>query len=287
MTLEEILRAEGYTDADFETAAPMLQDPKLRAALEKRYANLNAENAAYKKENEAWANWHKDEGQPILDLYQKDVVEAKAAVAALRERLRLAEASGFAPKGSVPEEANPAAAPSAFDAKAHKVVTYDDMAFLADKEGDAIAMSHDIAGDYAALTGQNLVNYRYTSTDGRQLYGMRALRQESKDHRFQGELYDFVARKFDFAAKRATAHEKTRQQAEEAIRADERSKMAAKYGNPEMRTLMPSVEPFLPRAASEKIKHPWQRDPQERRRDRLEHLTKVQMTTAPAGGTVQ
>jgi len=291
MTLEEVLKAEGYSDEDLQAVAPLLGDARFRGVVEKRYAGLETENSAFKKENEAWANWHEREGKPILAMYEKDAADAKAEAAALRERLRLAEANGYAPKGSVPaaEKAKEelAAGSGAFDPKAHRLVTYEDAAFLADKEGDAIAMSHDIAGDYAALTGQSLVNYHYTSPDGRQLYGMRALRQEAKDQRWQGDLYGYVEKKFDFATKRATSQEKTRVAAEEAIRADERAKMAATYGNPEMRMLRPSTDPFLPRRPDEKIKHPWQRDPQDRKKERLEHLTALQMKTAGTGSAVQ
>lgn len=280
MTLEEILKAQGYSDEDIAAAGPLLGDAKFRGAVEKSYQALEADNKVFRKENDAWANWHEQEGKPILTMYEKDAADAKAEAAALRERLRLAEQQGYAPAGSAgKEEPKPTSLGTGqsqqFDAKAHRVVTYDDAAFLADKEGDAIAMSHDIAGDYAALTGQSLVNHSYTTSDGRQLHGMRALRQEAKDQKFSGDLYNFVEKKFDFAAKRAAAGEKQRLAAEEAIRSDERAKMAAKYGNPELRTLRPSAEPFLPPRDKEQ-KNPWDIDPQERKRTRLESLMRTQ-----------
>lgn len=285
MTIEEILRAQGYTDADIASAAPLLQDARFRSAVEQNVGELERQNTAFKKENEAWANWHESEGKPILAMYEKDAADAKAEAAAMRERLRLAEQQGYAPAGSVSKE--PEAKPTSlgttgqsqpFDAKAHKVVTYDDIAFLADKEGDAIALSHDIAGDYAALTGKSLMEHTYTSRDGRQLHGMRALRQQAKDEQFKGDLYGYVEQKFDFAGKRAAAAEKSRQAAEEAIRADERTKMATKYGNPELRTLRPSAEPFLPPLEKD-AKQPWETDPQERKRTRLEKLVASQMNS--------
>lgn len=287
MTIEEILKTQGYTDADIAAAAPLLQDARFRSAVEQDRAQLEQQNAAFKKENEAWANWHETEGKPILSMYEKDAADAKAEAAAMRERLRLAEQQGYAPAGSVKEEPKPtslsAGQSQPFDAKAHKLVTYDDVAFLADREGDAIAMSHDIAGDYAALTGKSLMEHSYVSRDGRQLHGMRAIRQQAKDEQYKGDLYGYVEQKFDFAAKRAAAAEKSRLAAEESIRADERVKMATKYGNPELRTLRPSAEPFLPPLDGKDAKQPWEIEPQERKRSRLEKLVASQMNS----GSVQ
>lgn len=277
--LEELLKAKGWTDADIAAQSTLLNDPKFRGAIEEQYGTLEQQAASYKTENEKWAEWHETHGKPTLALYEKDMTDAKALAASLQERLRLAEANGFAPKrDETPPNPDPKpnGQPAPFDPKAHKLVTTDDVAKFADMEGRAIAMASDLNEEYRHLTGKSLFDYS-SEHDGRTLRGMTALREEALAAKTP--LDQFVAKKFDFQAKRQAISDKQRADAEEAIRADERAKVIGKYGDPNTRPLMQSNNPFIPRPTAEggEAKMPWDVPAQDRRSRRLEHAMQSQV----------
>ncbi|HKS72072.1 MAG TPA: hypothetical protein VJQ82_02675 [Terriglobales bacterium] len=278
--LEDILKAQGWTDEDLAAQATVLNDPKLRAGLETAYSGMETTLESFKTENASWAKW-KEDTTPLMELLEKDRTDARAEAASLRERLKLAEENGFAPRRDDPAPAAVNPQPSAFDPKAHKLVTEDQLrdgyAKFADMEGDAIAMANDLALEYHELTGKSLLEYSATDSEGRTLRGMRALRREALAAK--QPLDKFVAQKFDFAGKRAAQESVRQKAAEDAIRADERSKVAAQYGDPNVRPLMPSANPFLPKppAGSDgKPQMPWDRPAQERRSERLTRFMQTQ-----------
>lgn len=283
--LEEVLKASGFTDEEIAANATILADPKLRGALEGSFGKMETTLDGYKSENERWAKWHETEGKPVLDLYEKERNDARAELAAAKERLKIAEEGGFVPSGVHGREGAGAAAaaagagaPAPFDPKAHKLVTTDDIARYADLEGDAIAMMQDLSAEYQQLTGKNLLEYSTADSEGRVMRGARALRQEALKSGKRMDVY--VAEKFDFAGKRQAAADAQRKSAEDAIRADERAKVTKEYGDPNLRPLMPSRDPFIPRNGDGKVTHPWENDQTavQRRSARLERAMNTQMT---------
>jgi len=279
--LEDVLKAQGFTDEDIAAQATLLNDPKFRGALEKSYDVLESTLNNYKTENEGWAKWHEDHGKPTLALYEKDMTDAKAEAASLRERLRLAEQNGFAPRREeeikVPS-GETKSAPEAFDPKKHNLVTQDDVAKFADMEGRAIAMAADLNEEYRHLTGgKSLFDYT-VERDGRTLRGMVALREEAIQAR--KPLDQYVGEKFDFQGKRQAIAEAQRKAAEDAIRADERSKVMGQYGDPNQRPMMPSRDPFIPRPPAEKAKMPWEITSTDRRNARVQRAMESQYKTA-------
>ena len=281
-TLEEIYKAQGFTDADLEAVKPLLTDARLRAAIESEVNRLANENTIFKTENEKWSNWHETEGKPTLALYEKDMTDAKAEAASLRERLRLAEANGFAPRRDEQQPpANQPPANAAFDPKAHKLITEDELTRrvndFARMEGDAIAQSANLLEEYRYLTGgKSLIDYTYTTQDGRTLRGMEALRAEKTDPKVS--LVEFAAKKFDFTGKRNAIAEQQRKAAEDAIRADERAKVVQQYGQPGAGPMMPSSQPFIPRPSGNEGKQPWDRGTDnERRSDRIQRAMQTQL----------
>ena len=277
--IEEVLKAAGFTDAEIAANATVLADPKLRGALEGSYAKMETTLEQFKSENDRWAKWHETDGKPVLDLYEKERNDARAELAAARERLKIAEEGGFIPTSSHQQQppANQQQPPQqvAFDPKAHKLVTTDDIARYADLEGDAIAMMQDLAAEYQQLTGKNLLEYSTTDNEGRVMRGARALRQEALKSGKRMDVY--VADKFDFAGKRQAAADASRKAAEDAIRADERAKVTAQFGDPNLRPMMPSQNPFVPRAEGD-AKQPWDtnKTASQLRHDRLERAWKTQ-----------
>jgi hypothetical protein len=276
---EEILKAQGFTDE--EIAAQSNVDPKIRQAVEASYGNIESTLNSYKMENERWAQWHETDGKPLLAMYEKERADALAEAASLKERLRLAEEQGYAPRR---EEAAPASQPAIdnsgqFDPKKYKLVTQDELTRMADLEGRAIAMAADINEEYRRLTkGKSLIDYSTTFQDGRTLTGMTALREEAAMARKPLDAY--VSEKFNFSGLRNAIADEQRKAAEEAIRQDERSKVIQQYGDPNVRPMMPSRDPFIPRPAGQESRMPWDIPHAERTRSRVERAVQTQLKGA-------
>jgi hypothetical protein len=264
-TLKDIYKAKGFTDADLAAVAPLLEDAKFASVLDEELGRLSSENASYKTENEKWATWHQTEGKAALELYEKDAVDAKADAASLRERLRLAEEAGFAPRRTEPATPAAPASTEAFDPKKHNLVTREDVNNFAEMEGRAIAMSADLIEEYRYLTGgKSIIDYTATTSNGRTLKGMSALRQEAMAAK--QPLDQYVAKKFDFEGKRTAIADAQKKAAEDAIRADERAKTIQQYGQPGAAPMMPSREPFIPRPREgNEGKQPWERGTEQER----------------------
>jgi len=164
---------------------------------------------------------------PVIDQYMRDSVEAKADAASWKARYDEAVKQGYAPAPPAAAAAAAsattaaAAAPAGFDAKANRVITYDDMNRVIDATGMADAMIADLQEEYHLLTGGRLIDYTMTTSDGRMLRGMTALRAEAQGKKVPIDRY--IAEKFDFAGKRTAADAKRKLEAENAIRADERA----------------------------------------------------------------
>lgn len=278
MKLEEILKARGWTDEELKAQEALLANPKFRMALEEEYGVVSKKateaEAALQAEKDTWAKWHQETAIPVIDQYQKDAVEAKAEAAAMKARYDEAVKQGYVPAVAQPA-ANPNPAPAAadpaqFDPRKHGVATIEDLGKLAATEGDVITMEGDLAEEYHALTGQRLFDYQTTTGDGRTLRGRAALRYEAGQKRIgtPQQFYDFVANKFDFAGKRKADADKRQKEHDDAIRADERSKAAAEYGNPNLRMPMPSRFPFIP-PKPKTDGQPWEQTSSQMRERRL------------------
>src|ERR1017187_4091308 len=228
--LEDILKAKGYADADIAALAPMLSDARFRSTLEDTYGVLESERDSLKSLNADWQRKLDEDYNPAITRAQKEMETARLEAARLRETVKIAKDFGYLTDETVAPPVPDPNAPKPFDAKLHKVVTYDDIGRLADQEGEAIAMAYDLGAEYSALYGgKSLIEYQ--GADGAR--GMRALRQEAKVARKNLDVY--VAEKFNFSGKRTEA-DATRQKAhDDSIRSEERSKVAAELGNPALR----------------------------------------------------
>lgn len=272
LTLEEILKAEGYTDTDLEAVKPFLTDPKLRTAIDKQLGASQAQLQEFRTENEKWADFYDKQYKPTAE----ERVRLTADKASLEARLKLAEEEGFTKR---PEAPNPTAptpeAAKPWNAKEHNIPTWDDVNTLAQREGEAIALSHDLGADYQRLTGQNILDYTSSDSEGRTLRGMTALLKEAREAKVPLDRY--VSKKFDFDAKRAALQAKEKAAYEERIRKEEREKVTSEMMNPNTRALMPSAQPFIPAArqgADGKPVMPWDVPAGERRNSRITRALK-------------
>lgn len=277
--LEDLLKAQGFTDAEIQANAALLNDPKVRGALETSYQKLEADLTSFRTENDNWKEWHETHGKPTLALYEKDRADAVAEAAALKARLKLAEDGGFAPVSERKvEDPKPLAASESFDPKKHNLVTHDEISRLAAMEGEAIAMANDLNEEYRHLTGgKSLFEYQTTLPDGRVLRGTSALLQESRAAK--KPLNQFVSEKFDFAGKRQAIADKQRADERAAIASEERAKLVKEFGDPNLRPLVPSTNPFVPRVQGDDKKQPWEggQTSAQLRASRLERAMQTQM----------
>lgn len=277
MKLEDLLKSKGWTDADLEAVKPMLSNERFRATLEEQYGALATERDQLQTVNAEWQRKLEEDYNPRMTAAEKEAQQARLDLAQANEKLKIAKDYGY-----LPDEAAAKVEVAAAQAKVDQTANYDakrhpsweDVNRFADVEGDVIMMSHDLAAEYAFLTGGKSL-FEYEGSDGQR--GMRALRREAKAAR--QDFDKFIQNKFDFAGKRAAKAQEKQKEHDDAIRKEEadrvRTEMASQYGNPLLRTPMPSRAPFIPGTPTGG-KQPWETSKQERRATRLTHLAEVQ-----------
>jgi hypothetical protein len=283
MTLEEILKADGWSDTDLAALAPMLADQRFRASMEKQYGAVATERDSLKERDAAWERQLNEQWQPRVTASEKAEHDALLKVAELEARLKFAKEKGYlTTEEETRANADIEAARNspAFDPKNY--VSMQDAQRMLEAEGQAIAMMADVNNEYAYLhNGKTLYEYE-TEIDSRRIRGMEALRQEAKAKRMN--LNQYVAQKFDFQGKRDALAVKRQQEHDDAIRKEQdektRNELASTYGNPNMRMAVPSrFATIIPKPANGK--QPWEIPPAERKSARLERAMKAQMTGAP------
>lgn len=278
--LEDVLKKQGFTDADIAAAGTLLGDAKFRGAVETFVGGLETKLTEFRDENDRWADWAEKTNKPQLDSLGREKLELTSQVGSLEARVRALDPSykpGEAqnrqqpPAGGVPENFDPAKLGLMTRTQFDEEVTR-----YAVGQGTAIAMANDLAMEYRRLTGADMLDYSTTDSEGRPMTGMSALLMEAR--RDKKPLPDYIASKFDFAGKRATAAQARTVAAEEAIRKDERTKVVAEFGNPNTRPGVISGSPFIPqRAATEGAgKQPWEIPAAERRNGRIQRALETQ-----------
>lgn len=239
--LEEILKAKGYSDADLSGMATLLADAKFRGALEDEFGVLEADRDKKAKEVQDWSEWHQKEALPKLQEEMDARQAAEADAASNRARLETLQKQGLIKledQRKAPEEKK---VEPEFDYKKFNLVTRDDVAQLANLEGEAIMLAQDIAAEHAAL-GLGPLKFR-------------DLRKAAMEAKMPVDKY--WEQTYKVADKRAEADAKTRTEAENKIRADERAKVTSEYANPQTRPGIISRASFLPPAKTGESKMPW------------------------------
>lgn len=282
MKLEDVLKKQGYSDADIASANTLLADPKFRGAVETYVGGLETKLDDFVKENDRWADWAEKTNKPQVEALAREKVELSARAGSLEARVRALDPS-YKPDEPQNRQQIPAGgAPGGegFDPSKHDLMTVkkfnEEVQRYAAGQGMAIAMSNDLAMEYRRLTGSDMLDYSTTDSDGRPMQGMSALLYEAR--RDNKMLPDYIASKFDFAGKRAAAAATQKAAAEDAIRKDERTKVIAEYGNPNTRPGMPSQQPFIPQRTQSEgaAKMPWEIPAGERRNGRITRALETQ-----------
>lgn len=284
MKLEEILKADGWPDADIAALQPMLTNQAFRASMEKQYGAVASERDQLKQRDGQWQEKLDSEWQPRVSGMERDLTAARLELAQANERIKLAKEFGYLTEQQDAEATAAAAkakldAAGAFDPK--KFVSMEDAQRMLEGEGRAIVMVADLNNEYGYLTGGKSL-YEYEAQVGdRNLRGFTALREEAKQKRLSLDAY--VTEKFDFTGKRTALQQKRQQEHDDVIRKEAedkvRNELASQYGNPLMRTAVPSRFPTLvPKPANGK--HPWEVNKQQLKSERLERAMKAQLTGA-------
>lgn len=274
--LEELLKAQGYTDADIAAAQTLIGDAKFRGAVETYAAKVEGDLSAFRQENDRWADWAEKTNKPELDALKTQKLELVSRAGSLEARLKALDPT-FQP--GQPPERKVETPGGEFDPAKHGLLTRKDFDTevnnYAAAQGMAIAMANDLAMEYRKLTGSDMLDYQTQDGEGRQMRGMSALLHEARTNKVA--LPDYIAQKFDFAGKRAAASAAAKTAAEEAIRKDERAKVIGEYGNPNTRPATLSTQPFIPARTGEGAgKMPWETPATERRNARIGRALETQ-----------
>lgn len=276
MKLEDLLKKQGFTDADLTAAGALLGDARFRGAVETYVGGLETSLTEFRTENDRWADWAEKTNKPQLEALQREKLDAVGQIGGLEARLVALDPS-YKP-GTPPErKADPPAA-TLDESKFMTQAKFDEeVKKYAAGQGMAIAMANDLVSEYRRLTGSDMLDYSAVDGEGRPLSGMTALLYEAR--RDNKALPDYISTKFDFAGKRAAARDAATKAHDDSIRKDERAKVTAEYGNPNTRPGVPSGSPFIPRRAEGEGgqgKQPWEIPATERRNARIQRALETQ-----------
>ena len=271
MTYAEYLKSQGASEEDvkvLDTAIGRKAFDKMQAdtvAAQAAAADAAQKMDAFKTETDAWYN------TTILPNYTKMEREAAAAKANEARAVALIKASQDEGLRKVAEEmgyatvtpaaaAAAAAAPANFDAS--KFVTTDRLNQLSMDVGAGLAALQDMVLEHSQLFPDRPLN-------------VRKIREEALAAK--KDVYSYWTEKYkveDVRTARATAATEAHDKAlREEGAAAARAELATQYGNPELRPVVPSVNPFAARPGSNREKQPWEDG--DRTNLRVERVMKV------------
>jgi hypothetical protein len=248
-TLEEILKSDGWSDADLAASATLLQDQRFRASMEKQYGAVAAER-------DFLTDWRETTANPHIA-----AVEARE-VAARTEAARLAELVKIAKEYGVPGVETPAAPAAAAQSRSPATGEYVDRAYL-DNYGRDFAMGQrkamaqyvDISSEHQRLFGHPVESFESLLSDIDNLPAHERGRLGLKD--VWARKYNVEGKRAEIRAAEQAAHDKKIR--DEAVRETE-MKYVQQRANPLLRTPAPSTQPFIPTRMGEGNKpvQPWE-----------------------------
>lgn len=271
MKIETLLKSKGFTDQEITDMAPMLNNARFRANLEEeltRAETLTTENAKLTQDLNGYDKWFTTEITPDYLKLQKEREDAVADAAAANARLKLLQERGMRQQG---QNQDPAAIAEA-DRVAKEAA---DKARLAGQPGPKYVEEATFHSVFER-TGEAIAGAVNISRQHEKLFpgvdlDMEALYGEAKAAKLPVKAY--WEAKFKVAEKRAELTAASAAAHDAKIRSDERQKVILEGGggsNPNTRTLMPSVNPWVLRPnGDEKGKQPWETPDAERNQNRV------------------
>lgn len=255
-TYAEYLKSQGASAEEIT----VLDTPLARRAYERMEASVMSNHEEAEKQKKIAADYQEkvnawyEKNETEFKTVESQLVAAKAAeakaVSALRtahERGMLDVAKDLGYNFEEPPKAPPKTPEGTPALDTSKYFTKDDILSIAEKESMAIAVASDIAAEHVYLFGKPLRN-------------MRELRAEAVQRKLP--LEQVWMEKYKVTEARTAQEAKEKTDAENKIRADERTKVetefASKYGNPDVRPLEPSRSFLTPRPTINREKAPWE-----------------------------
>jgi len=273
--LIDVLKKAGYTDEELKGMETMLANPRFAASVQAeldQVDKLTADIAAKQTIIDGDTKWYNEQCVPQTDRLVQEAAEAKAARAAAEARLQaLADAGVYKPPVD-PNPPKPANTEPAVDPNTGKYVTTEQFGQAYEKVGDAIEMAQDIVADHQELFGKRLPG------------GIAALRKKYREavnsRSFTGDLRQFWEKDNNVDTRRNEIVAEEQRKHDDAIRLEERTKIASTSGNPFTSTLQPSRNPFTNRTVSADGKpandmgRPWEKTGEGRAGDRVSKFAK-------------
>lgn len=240
-TAKQILMGRGYTEADLAGMSTLLADAKFCNAIE-------AEAARADDLIEQNSKWYEEIASPAVATANQREADARAELAAQKERIRLAAEKGLSAQALAAgfEVEEHAAKPKAGEAPAFDPTKYVEsgtfqQAFNA--TGDAIAIALNINNQHRKLFGEDL-----------DVEGLLAKARSKKV-----ALKDIWEQEYPVAAKRQEIAAAAQKAHDDAIRLEERNKLASEFGNPNTRPPQDSTNPFTRTKAVSEDEQPWRK----------------------------
>lgn len=252
-TYADFLKSQGATEADiaiFDTPIGRKAFDAQQAAVAAAVAEAEKVKANSTKYKEDLDKWFGEQSKLYTDM-EKTAIEAQAKEAKARAYILAAQKQGLLQvsddMGWKEDAPNPNPNPNPnFDPS--KYATMDNVKTIADGAGDNIAGLTDLIMEHQALFPGKTLKVRELRRE--------AVAAGKTVEQLWMERFDIPKVRADREAAEKAAYEK---KLIEQGAAEERSKMASIYGNPNARPPMPSSSPFTKRAEGGRDKQPWER----------------------------
>lgn len=276
-TAEQILKAQGLSDADITAMAPMLTNASYRAAIENTVNKLESDVETWQQRDAEFQDMINNRYVPGVTAAEKATMEARRELAIANEKIKFAKDFGYLTdddekKANDKIEADRRAAATAQPGKFN--VNDPDFAQFAGsfaaRQGKAMATFTEIAAQHQRLFGEPLENFE-------QLYDKFLAVPVAQ--REQNSLKSIWEREYHVPEKRAEIQRKAQETHDAEVGRKAVEDYALKHGtNPNTATPNPSRNPFIPMQGKEG-KQPWERPTAttERRQRAFENETRARV----------
>ncbi len=262
-TAEQILKAQGLSDADITAMSTLLSNQTYRAAIENTVNKLESDVATWQQRDAEWQASIDTQYTPAVTRAEQDAQKARLEAAQLREQIEIAKTYGYLDDPAAKEklEAQQREQQQRQNHGQPGKINLNDPEFVsftqnfASREGDAMARYNFVSEEYRLLNGGTINDY--VSEDGKR--GMVALRAEALAAKKDIDVY--AAEKFNWSGKRAEQAAKRQADHDAEIARKAVEKYALEHGsNPMTSAPNPSRMPMMPTKVNDgKPVQPWER----------------------------
>lgn len=272
MTLEQILKAEGWSDEDIAASATLLQNDRFRATLEKQYNTVA-------QERDFLNDWRETTANPHIAQVEAREIAARQESARLRELVQIAKDYGVPGVEVESRPANPQQPPNPAQPRDPNTGEFVNRQYLDQYGRDfalgqrkAMAQYVDVANEHQRLFGHPLESFEALLSDVDNLPAHERGRLGLKD--VWARKYNVEGKRAEIKAAEQNAHDKKIR--DEAVRETEQ-KYIQQRANPLLSTPRPSSQPFIPsRMENNKPVMPWDESKGQMKERRISSALKTQ-----------